>query len=79
MYSENEKLTSIPIVDEYGISQAALKFFMALQENNSIPLRTAEFVKNCSQNLICDILSYLLHKRIAVLKTYVREKEALEN
>ena len=76
---KNIKDVASPIVDEYGISQAALKFIMALMSSSSIPLSTSEFVKNCSQNLIEDILSYLLGKTVSVLETCRCEKHVIEN
>ena len=76
---KNIKDVASPIVDEYGISQAALKFIMALMSSSFIPLSTSEFVKNCSQNLIEDILSYLLGKTVSVLETCRCEKHVIEN
>ncbi|XP_065660563.1 uncharacterized protein LOC136084490 isoform X1 [Hydra vulgaris] len=72
-------IVASPIVDEYGISQAALKFIMALMSSNTTPLSTSEFVKNCSQNLIEDILSYLLGKTVSVLETCRCEKHVIDN
>ena len=47
--------------------------------SSSIPLSTSEFVKNCSQNLIEDILSYLLGKTVSVLETCRCEKHVIDN
>ena len=56
-----------PVVDEYGISQAALKFLLTLMASNSLPASTADFVKNCSQELLQDILGYLQFKTASLL------------
>jgi len=58
---------SVPCVDNHGISQAALKFLLALMASNALPLSTIEFVKNSVQDLIRDIVGFLRSKVIKVI------------
>lgn len=58
-----------PCVDEFGVSQAALKFLLALVASNSLPLTTVNFIRNSAQELVNDILSYFKKKCIQAMES----------
>ena len=68
--NENADNFEPPAVDEHGVSHAALKFLMALQSSSSLPSSTIEFMTACTQELLCDIISYLESKTIVALKAH---------
>ncbi|XP_065681041.1 uncharacterized protein LOC101236011 [Hydra vulgaris] len=65
-----ESVFVAPIVDEYGVSHAALKFLMSLQSSSSISLSVSQFIMDSLNELLKDIINYLLAKTDVVLKTY---------
>nr|XP_047128240.1 uncharacterized protein LOC124808979 isoform X3 [Hydra vulgaris] len=65
-----ESVFIAPIVDEYGVSHAALKFLMSLQSSSSISLSVSQFIMDSLNELLKDIINYLLAKTDVVLKTY---------
>ena len=52
-------LYNAPCIDELGVSQAALKFLLALSSSSSISESAVDFVRNSTQGLIGDILGFL--------------------
>ena len=56
-------------MDEFGVSQAALKFLLALVASNSVPLTTVNFIRNSAQELVNDILSYFKKKCIQAMES----------
>ena len=59
---------AVPNVDEFGVSQAALKFLLALVSSNSLPLSNVNFIRNSTQELIKEILSFLKCKLLKTME-----------
>jgi len=59
---------SAPCVDDYGVSQAALKFLMALMASNSLSLSVIESIRNSAEELIRDILCFLENELVQIVE-----------
>jgi hypothetical protein len=77
--SEESADTAIdaPMVDELGISQASLKFIMALSASSSMTVTAIEFVKRSTQALVQDIVQYLKARTSNVINSAIPESQNL--
>lgn len=62
---DDSNVEDYPCVDECGVVQAAMKFVLTLMSSSSIPLTTADFVKNCTQELVGDIVKLLKSRTLS--------------
>ena len=64
-------LHNAPCIDEFGVSQASLKFLLALSSSSSISESAVDFVRNSTQGLIEDILRFLKDRVISTFMSIV--------
>lgn len=56
-----------PIIDSQGVSQAAVKFVMALLSSSVLPVSTVSFIQNSTTELVRDIVQFLKARTISTI------------